>query len=208
MQKTISIFIFLLAASSTGFAQTGAEDCPTISVSAPVGVVKDGDQAVFAATVAGKTVPSKLGYKWTVENATVNSGAGTREISVTVSGKTKATVEVDGLEEGCGKKAFAEVKYGNVKPSPILFDEFGKVKDNLLQKRLAALGETLQQNAGAQAYFVNYGSAKDVEKREASIRELFGANASKAVFVNGGVEKDIRTRVWIVPAGADTTELN
>jgi hypothetical protein len=143
-----------------------------------------------------------------VENGTVSTGAGTREISVTVSGKTKATVEVGGLDQACGKSASSEIRYGNVKPSPILFDEFGKVKDSLLQKRLTALGETLDQNTGAQAYFVNYGSEKDVEKREASIRSMFGGNASRAVFVTGGVEKDVRTRVWIVPPGAETSELN
>jgi hypothetical protein len=208
MQKTISIVILLLVTAFTGIAQTGAEDCPTISVSGPVAVLKDGDSAVFAVAVAGKSVPGKLTYKWTIQNGTVTAGASEREVTVTVSGKTAATVEVGGLDGACGKTATAEVRYGDVKPSPILFDEFGKVKDNLLQKRLSALGDTLEQNAGAQAYFVNYGSAKDVEKREASIRSMFGANASKAVFVNGGVEKDVRTRVWVVPPGAETSELN
>jgi hypothetical protein len=208
MQKTLSVLILILASAAMGVGQTGAEDCPTIGVSGPVAVLKDGDSAVFVVIVAGKSVPSKLTYRWTVENGSITAGASEREVTVTVSGKTAATVEVGGLDAACGKTATAEVRYGNVKPSPILFDEFGKVKDNLLQKRLSALGDMLEQNAGAQAYFVNYGSAKDVEKRESSIRAMFGANASKTVFVNGGVEKDVRTRVWIVPPGAETSELN
>lgn len=208
MHKTTLLLISLFVAIPAVMAQSGSEDCPTISVSGPVAVLKDGDSAVFTVTVAGNKVPQKLTYKWSVENGSIVSGTATREISVSVSGKTKATVEVAGLDEPCGKSAFAEIKYGNAKPSPILFDEFGKVKDNLLQKRLTALGEMLQQNSGAQAYFVNYGSEKDVEKREASIRSMFGANTSRAVFVNGGVEKDVRTRVWIVPPGAESSELN
>ena len=208
MARTLLVIISVLAAAIAVAGQTGTEDCPTLSMSGPVAAVKDGDSAVFSVTVAGKADQNKLSYQWTVENGTISAGTGTREITVAVSGKTKATVEVGGLDEVCGKTASITARYGDLKPSPILFDEFGKVKDNLLQKRLTALGQTLEQNAGAQAYFVNYGSSKDVEKREAAIRSMFGASASKAVFVNGGVEKDVRTRVWVVPSGADTSQLN
>lgn len=198
------IFIITIAVS----AQTGTENCPTLSLSGPIAAVKDGDSAVFSITVTGKVDQNKLSFKWNIENGTINAGAGTREITVTVSGKTKATVDVGGIDEVCGKTASMVVKYGNVKPSPMLFDEFGKVKNSLLQKRLTALGQTLEQNSGAKAYFVNYGSDQDIEKREASIRSMFGANAARAVFVKGGVEKEVRTRVWIVPYGAETTGLN
>lgn len=214
--KTTLILLALLgvfAVAASGQVILSNEDCPTVGISGPLSTVKNGDEVIFTATVSGKYDESSIGYRWTVENGMVSSGDGTREIKVTVSGKTKATVSVTGLDEGCSATVSLSVRYGNVKPSPIFFDEFGKVKKKLLQKRISALVETLKKNPSSEAYIVNYGSAGDVRKREEAIVDLTLPNASgsqpvKIVFVNGGAEEKIRTRVWIVPEGADASKLN
>lgn len=180
-----------------------------MGIATPLAAVKDGDTAVFAAVVDENVDLRKVTFRWTVENGEIMSGQGSREIRVTISGKPSATVSVSGFKEGCPSSVTAEAIYGDVEASAILFDEFGKVKDKLLGKRVVALLETLGRNPGSKAYLISYGSAKDVSEREQDIRKFAsGGDVSSLVFQTAGVEKDIRTRVWISPAGANTDGLN
>jgi len=189
-------------------ANTG-EDCPTLWIAAPLAAVRDGDSAVFAAVVDESINLKNVTFQWTVENGEIAAGQGSNEISVTVSGKPKATVKVGGLAEGCDATVTAEARYGDAASYPILFDEFGKVKDKLLQRRVAALLGTIRRNPDSKGYLVSYGSPKDVENREQDIRRFaVGAEASTLVFITAGTEKEIRTRVWIIPRGAEAKDLN
>ena len=200
--------LFLLSAASYAQVMTN-DDCPTLGIAAPLGVVQDGDTAIFAAVVDERVNPKDVTFRWTIENGEIVSGQGSKEITVTVSGKPKATVKVSGFEEGCNSTVTVEARHGDAKPYPILFDEFGKVKDKLLQKRVAALLESIARNPGSKGYLVSYGSAKDVADREQDIRKLAaGGDVSNLVFQTAGVEKDIRTRVWIIPKGVEANDLN
>lgn len=207
----VLLLLLVLAVDSKGQSVATPDDCPTVGISGPLAAVSDGDTAIFAVTLSGdgKVDAARISYEWSVVNGEITGGRDTAEISVRVTGKTTATVNVRGLDEGCNSKVSITVRYGNVKPSPILFDEFGKVKEKLLEKRISALKDILKNNPGSQAYFVSYGSEKDVAGRESEIRRHSGGtDISSWLFVNAGVEKQIRTRVWIVPPGADTSELN
>jgi len=210
MRYLIITFAFLLLFPAVGKGQVMInEDCPTLGIAPPLAAVKDGDTAVFAAVVDENVNLKKVSFRWEVENGEIVSGQGSREIRVMVSGKPSATVNVSGFEEGCPSSATVEALYGNVKASAILFDEFGKVKDKLLEKRVIALLETIGRNPGSKDFLISYGSAKNVAEREQDIRRFAsGGDLSSLVFQTAGVEKEIRTRAWIIPAGADSDGLN
>lgn len=189
------------------------EDCPSVFVVGPLVSVNDGDSAVFSVSVDGDVKRDKIGYEWSVDNGQISSGAGTDEITVVVSGKPTATVKVAGIDEGCNSTVSLAARYGGTDKSAIFFDEFGKVKDKLLEKRIAAMTDALRRNPTTTARIISYGSADAVSKRESEIRNLAARSARaidplRIVFVNGGVEKDLRTRVWIVPSGVDAESLN
>ncbi len=70
---------------------------------------------------------------------------------------------------------------------------------------------TLQNDPNSTGYVINYGSKREVSRREKLFRTHFrdrNFQTDRIVFVNGGIEKRIRTRLWIVPAGADPSEIN
>lgn len=217
MTRTILRFIsiLILAAFAQAHSASVAEDCPTIVIAGPLVAVKDGDTAIFSALITGDFDSRKIGYEWSLDNGSIVSGQGTNEISVTVSGKPTAVLVVSGIEKGCDGTVSLAAPYGDVKPYPIFFDEFGKVKDKLLERRIAALVDALRRNPNTSARIISYGSADAVRKRDIEIRDVAAKILSAAevdpqrvVFVDGGVEKDIRTRVWIVPLGVEADELN
>ncbi|MCO6512655.1 MAG: hypothetical protein J5I65_17875 [Aridibacter famidurans] len=205
--------ILLFASLCAGQVVTSNEDCPAIVIAGPLVAVKDGDNAIFTALITGDFDSKKIGYEWSLDNGEIVSGQGTNEISVTVSGKPNVTVNVSGIDEVCNGTVSLAAPYGDVKPYAIFFDEFGKVKDKLLERRIAALVDALRRNPTTSAKIITYGAADAVRKRDAEIKDL-AARASgspdlaRMVFANGGVEKDIRTRVWIVPPGVNADELN
>ncbi len=210
------MLILLFVAVPVCFAQgvTTNEDCPAVVVVSPITNLKDGDTAIFATVVSGKFDAKKISYKWSLDNGQIVSGQDRDEITITVAGKPTVTVEVGGLDSDCNGKASASALYGDIKVSPQLFDEFGKVKESLLQLRIGALVNTLRRNPTAIGYIINYGSADAIKKRETDVVKLMNEaphneiDPLRVVFVNGGEEKDVRTRVWISPPGADTSNLN
>jgi hypothetical protein len=63
----------------------------------------------------------------------------------------------------------------------------------------------LQNDPTATGYIINYGPARQVTARERIIRshiQLRRYDATRVVIVNGGEEAEIRTRIYIVPQGA------
>lgn len=153
-------------------------------------------------------------YKWTVNNGTIIQGQGTDMIVVNVDDLydevVEATLEIEGLPESCQSK-FSEngVVYGEIIGHP--FDEFGIKKNNDVRYRLDLFFIELINNLDATGFIVNYGSAEDVRKREKIIREqakLREFDMSRILFIYKGEEKEIRTRLWIVPEGADVSQIN
>ena len=106
-----------------------------------------------------------------------------------------------------GSFAFAqqtENLNGNTKP--ILVDEFNNLTDAELKEKFIEFETKINKKKGSTAYVVNYGSAKDVAKRERVIRDVIKKEGlfhyGGLVIINGGFEKEILTRFWIIPKEA------
>ncbi len=186
--------------------------CPTIDVSGG-GVVEPGQALNFTANVSGGTA-TEITYNWTVSTGTIASGQGTPSITVDTVGldgqNVTATVEVGGagLCETCAR---TDSETGSVTRKPIarLFDEFGPIPNDEVKARIQNLYVELGNNPGAQGYIINYGTDREVARREKQIRDaitFLNLDASRVTMVNGGANprgKGVWTKVWIVPAGAD-----
>ncbi len=193
-------------------------ECPTLTVDGPRESVLPGETMTFTANVVGGNQQS-VTYNWTVSQGTIESGQGTPQIVVGTEGlgrtTIRATVKISG-EEGCNCDSEAsETGIVVPRPNPELVDEFGPIPNNDVKARLDIFGGRLANDPTATGYIVNYGSAAQVSRREKLIRDYLVSDAtgpqidaSRLVFVNGGVESAIRTRLWLVPAGSDASTVN
>jgi hypothetical protein len=193
-------------------------ECPTLTVDGPRESVKPGETMTFTANVVGGNQQS-ITYNWEVSQGTIQSGQGTPQIVVGTEGlgqtTIRATVNISG-DEGCNCSNEAS-ETGIVVPpkTPELVDEFGPIPNNDVKARLDIFGGRLANDPTATGYIVNYGSARDVTRREELIRKYMTSDptgpqidASRLVFVNGGIESAVRTRLWLVPAGADASTVD
>ncbi len=193
-------------------------ECPTLTVDGPAAAVEPGDNMTFTANVVGGN-QQNITYNWEVSQGTIVSGQGTPQIVVGTEGlggtNIRATVRITG-DPGCNcENEASEIGVVTPKPQPDLVDEFGPLANNDVKARLDAFAIRLQNDPTSTGYIVNYGSARDVARRERLIRDYMvsdptgpGIDPSRLVFVNGGVEPTIRTRLWYVPAGADASTVN
>ncbi|MCB1023456.1 MAG: PKD domain-containing protein [Acidobacteria bacterium] len=190
-------------------------ECPSISVSEPAVAVNPGENMTFTANVSGGSQDSQT-YNWTVNQGTIVEGQGSPTITVSTSGLVNTTVtaevEIGGLCDVCTDNKASGSGIVAPKPNPVLRDEFGKLANDDVKARLDPYASDLQADPNATGYIVNYGSSKLVAQREKLIRDYLvkdrGIDSSRLVFVNGGVEPQIRTRLWIVPAGADSSSVD
>lgn len=192
------------------------KSCPSsISVLDPPVAVAPGENLTFTAQVIGEFDRESIGYKWVIDEGRIIKGQGTETITVSTKGLSdttvNATVLITGLPENCLNSASGSSSTICYAQS-IFKDEFGVLSTTNLKKRIESYLKDLNADPTAKGYIVNYGDPKDVKKRETSIRNLpeirEGYDSQRIVFVNGGEEKTIRTRLWIVPAGADASQVN
>jgi hypothetical protein len=191
--------------------------CPTLDVSGG-GVVQPGETLNFTANLSGGSDTSGVTYNWTVSAGTISSGQGTPSISVDTTGLSNtnvvASVEVTGpgLCENCRTLTGQETGSVQAKPEPRLFDEFGPLSNDDVKARIQNLYVELGNNPGAQGYIINYGTDREVARREKQIRDaitFLNLDASRVTLVNGGANpngKGVYTKVWIVPPGADNPQ--
>jgi len=105
--------------------------------------------------------------------------------------------------------------YGQDKPKAILFDEFGKISQKELAKRVSSFDKRLRKNAWSENYenaviFFYCENARDCRQAEASIIKLLGDNCRdcrgwnvRITFVRAGTVRKRKIQLWIVPQGAD-----
>ncbi len=186
-------------------------ECGELSVTGPASSVRSGETMTFTASL---TNADNVTFNWVVDKGEIISGQGTSSIRVSTEGlddeTVRATVNTTADCEACTK---SESETGIVvgQAPPVLIDEFGNIKDNDVRARIDAFFIELQNNPGAQGYIINYGSSRQISGRERLIKNhmnLRGYDSSRIVFVNGGVESQIRTRLWLVPAGADASTID
>lgn len=90
-------------------------------------------------------------------------------------------------------------------PEAVNFYEIGTTTRLKLKLRLEEYLEKLITEPNSQGYITNYGSDKEIARREKIIRESLAFRkhySSRITFVRGGNEKIPKTELWIVPSGA------
>ncbi len=184
-------------------------ECPTVSVTGPPDVVQPGETMTFTANVSGGSQDS-VTYSWRVDQGTIIEGQGTPVITVSTEGledtTVMATVDVGNLCETCTNNTASDTGVVAGIPDARLIDEFGPLANDDVKARLDPFASELQADPTATGYIINYGPARQVTRRERLIRDYLvnerGIDPGRLVFVQGGDEAQIRTRLWLVPQGA------
>ena len=101
--------------------------------------------------------------------------------------------------------AFAQVQE---KKEPIKFFEYEQISDKLLREKFIEYKKMFQPEPAAQGYIINYGTDKEIERREKQIvkqmSEVFrGYDPPRISFVRGGNSEKPKTVIWFVPPGAE-----
>jgi len=184
-------------------------ECPTVSVTGPSSTVQPGETMTFTANVSGGSQDTPT-YNWTVDKGTIVEGQGTPTITVSTEGLTDttltATVDIGGLCASCPQTSDSETGVIAGRPTFRETDSFGPLANDEVRARLDAYFVELQNDPSAQGYIINYGPARQVTAREKLIRNHIAFrkfDASRIVIVNGGEEPEVRTRLFVVPQGAD-----
>lgn len=211
--------LLILLVCSINFAQTEKPNdektqCPEIMVMGPPGVVESGEIMVFTLEFDGEYDTEKIKINWTIDKGTIVQGQGTNILQVRSiqNSYENITVTVE-VEIGECKMSTSETSLPicTILPPPFLIDEFGKITKEDFLARIDSFIVELQNNPDWQGYIINHGSAKDKVDREKLFRKHLNFrkfDLSRIVFVNGEVEKEIRTRLWRVPFGGDTYSIN
>jgi hypothetical protein len=181
--------------------------CPTVSVSCPANVPQ-GDPITFTASVSGE---ASVTYNWTVSAGTISGGQGTSSITVDTAGlggqSVTATVELGGLDPSCSRTASCTTGVEVPPAACRKFDEYSDLKFNDEKARLDNLAIQLQQEPGAQAYYVVFGSC-DTEGAARSTRAVDylvnnrGIDRGRITVVDGGCRETLTVELWICPTGA------
>jgi len=180
--------------------------CADVSITGPSGLITAGETMTFTANTSGGNVGT---YTWSVDNGEIISGQGTNTITVqTTAGQTgnvTATLDTTG---DCPECAQTDTAVGSIETPavPVQVDEFGPLSNDDVRNRLDAYFVELQNNPNDQGVIFNYGSARDVARRETLIRNHIrfrNFDASRIRLERGGVEPTVRTRLIRVPPGAE-----
>jgi hypothetical protein len=188
--------------------------CPTLDVTGPAGTVNAGETITFTANVSGGGA-TNVTYDWSVTSGTIIEGQGTPVIRVATTAdmagqSTTATVRIGGVCEECPKEASETATFTERPGTPDNqeVDEFGVLSADDVRTRLDSYFVALQNNPNAQGYIFNYGTARDVARRETLIRNHIrfrNFDASRITFVRGDTNGGtLRTRLVLSPAGAPT----
>ena len=168
---------------------------------------------MFTANIDTKGKDLNLKYIWTVSGGKIITGQGTLSISVEWIPEQNftVTIEIEGFPEGCpNTSSEVGISCGLRPPSSILVDEFGNLPNGGLRARFDTFLIALGNQPNAQGYIVNYGTNKEITRREQLIRNQLTFrkyDASRITFVRGGAnpngESGVWTRLWVVPPGAE-----
>lgn len=190
--------------------------CPTIDISGPTGETQAGGTMTFTVNVSGGSGETPT-YNWSVSSGTIIEGQGTPVIRVQTTpdmagGSVTATVDIGGLCDICDRTRSdtAGIAPAVVAPEARKVDEFNVLQNDDVKNRVDNLYIELNNNPNSQGYIINYGTDKEIAKREKQIRDAIAFrkyDASRITMVRGGDQgTGIRTVFWIVPAGAPNPE--
>ena len=86
-----------------------------------------------------------------------------------------------------------------------IFAELGKANSVQVKKQFGELEKQLIKDFSSQGYIINYGTAKEIAKREKQLLEfvrICTIDSYRLTFVRGGNGSKLKTIFWIVPTGA------
>lgn len=89
-----------------------------------------------------------------------------------------------------------------------IFAELEKANNTEVKKRVEEFYKELKNQTNFQGYIINYGTGKEVARREKQFRSLMNFrdyDAPKITFVRGGNNK-LKSVFWIVPASAESSK--
>lgn len=183
--------------------------CPTITVTGPTDATPVGQTVTFTANVSGGDDRSaNPTFNWTVTSGTIASGQGTPTITVTPdAGATNVVgaVDVGGLCETCPTRG-QETAPIAVPDVPRIFSEFGPAVPDEIKAQLDPYFSDLSNNPNATGTIINYGTPREIARRERDIRSAIRFRnfpAERVTIINGGDKgTGVRTVLYVVPAGA------
>lgn len=205
MFRIIFILIFITLFGTTIFGQN-EPGCPMITIQSPKDVIND-DEMKFSLKFDDNIIALNLNYEWKTDFGKIIDGKNDQKIIVDVSEiedtVVSATVKIIGLPANCKDEFSATGIVARIKDyfplSPI-----GDVSKNEVRAEIDNLFIRLQNDSATTGYLINYGSKKEVKKREKLIEDHIKKRAfdrSRIVFLTGRKEAVIRTEVYILPKG-------
>jgi hypothetical protein len=205
------LFCFILFFTFAVSAQNNQSlTCPKLDVSGG-GITEIGQPVNFTANVIDSE-NRQFEYVWTVSGGgKIVAGQGTAAITVELIAEQNitVTVEVKGFPEGCRNTESDTLGCGLRPPQPNLFDGYGPLPNGEFKACFENFYVELRNNPNAQGYIINYGTDREIARREKQLRDVIASlnlDSSRITLVRGGANqrgKGVRTKVWIVPPGAE-----
>ena len=191
--------------------------CPTVKVVGPESAIYPGETSGFTVRLRGGLPKAVIRYQWTIENARIVSGQGTRKVTVWTpvapnERLIKAKVTVVGFRKACGELSASGTGLINQPSHPFrLADKFQNILWQDASARVESVLTDLDKYREMNLYVVNYGNRGEKMKRARLIRKIIArqkVDNSRVIFVDGGIEPIIRTRLWLVHKDVDPSAIN
>lgn len=218
MKKFPLLLFFVLLFAFAASAQTNQTSvCPTIDVSGG-GVVQPGEPLTFKLNIENYDL-SKLSFNWIVSTGKILEGQGTLSIKVLRKNddeNTTATVEIEGLPEGC-QRTDSETGSVTIDYRSILVEEYGKLSFAKERAKLDIIAARLSENVYfskyATVYFIFYLTNKqkpsEIKARQANIEKYLSEThkipKNRITFVLSDSDAYL-TKVWLVPPGTEAPQ--
>lgn len=187
-------------------------DCPTIRISCP-DILHVGVPVTVTAVVSNFVSDSKLAYKWNVSEGTIITGRGTNSIVVDTAGLTgevfTATVEVEGLPEGCSRSASCSIFDYQPRTGDNKIDEYGNIRWGDEKARLDNFAIELQMEPKLTGYMIGYGgrqarvgeALKRLERAKKYLSTVRGIAPERIVVIDGGYRESLTVEMWLISPG-------
>lgn len=186
-------------------------DCPTVDVQGPGGVTQPGETVTFTANVRGGT--GNATYNWSVTQGEIISGQGTPVITVQTNSDTRGNIDarVDVTDAGacqpCAPFGSETAPIQEPRVATIIIEQGAGPADDV-KAQIDAFYIALNNDPSSSGFIVNYGTAKEIAKREKQIEDAIkfrNYDRSRITLARGGnTGVGILTKYWLVPAGATT----
>jgi len=186
--------------------------CPTINISCPTDQVITGTPATVSVKLSDLDPKASVTYRWVLSAGTIMSGQGTPTIVVdttSLDGNVTVTIEIGGLSSECDRVRNCSFLAAPIKDPPYSnkFDEYSDLKFNDEKARLDNFAIQLQQQPGAQGYYVIFGSCDgEADQRSQRAVDYLVNNRQidrgRITVVNGGCREQLTVELWICPTGA------